>query len=326
MKKNTALTITTLFITLLTISSVKAQDRMPLVIAPARQTIAIDAGTTANMQIKFFNESISPISGNIKAIDFVVNDDDGSPTLLEDQDNDWVVLPYDKATIASGDVLRVNFKINVPKDTAPGGRYVAIVFEQIGQLPEATSLNEQASVVSPRIVGLVNIRINGPVTESAFVNNFQVPVFLQSGPIPVSFEILNKGGYHITPKGQIELKNSFGKVIDQTILESKNIFPNARRAYEEKIGPMWMFGKYSVDLTANYGDTGKVLLNTSNIWIIPVYPIMAIVLLIAIITLIVTIVYKRLKATQVKLEKKLEDEISEVEGLKNKFKDSLPKK
>ena len=78
-------------------------------VAPARQAIAIDAGDSQNLQIKFFNESITPLSGNLKAVDFIVTANDGSPILLEDQTNDWVKLPYDRATIASGDVLRVNF-------------------------------------------------------------------------------------------------------------------------------------------------------------------------------------------------------------------------
>ena len=326
MKKITALTITTLLLTVFFVSTSKAQTRIPLVVAPARQTVAMDAGSTENMQIKFFNESISPISGNIKAVDFIVDSDDGSPTLLEDQNDPWVKLPYEKATIASGDVLKVNFKITIPKDTLPGGRYVAIIFEQVGQISETGKTNEQVSAIAPRIVGLVNIRINGPVTESAFVNNFKIPVFLQFGPVPVTFEILNKGGYHITPRGQVVLKNWFGKTVATTILETKNIFPDAKRLYEEELGETWMFGKYDVDLTTSYGDTGKVLLTSSSLWIIPVLPLMAIILGIAIITLIIALIYKQFKSKQVKLEEKLEEEISEVEKLKDKFKDSLPKK
>lgn len=326
MNKKLALITITLLLTIFSVLEVKAQDRLPLVVAPARQTIAVDAGTTTDMQIKFFNESISPMSGNIKAVNFVVNNDDGSPTLLEDEVIDWVKLPYDKATIASGDVLRVNFKVTIPEDTAPGGRYFAVIFEQVGQLPDPTSANEQAMAVSPRIVGLVSIRINGPVTESAFINNYKVPVFLQFGPVPVSFEILNKGGYHITPVGQIELKNYFGNTVAQTVLEAKNIFPEARRVYEEELGAKWMFGKYTANLTTSYGETGKVLTDSSSLWIIPVYPIMAIVLLIAIITLVITLIYKQFKSKQVKLEEKLEEEITELESLKDKFKDTLPKK
>lgn len=306
------------------LGTARAQARIPLVVAPARQTVAIDAGKTENLQIKFFNESISPIVGNLKAVDFIVTGSDGAPILLEDQINNWVKLPYEKASIASGDVLRVNFKVTVPKGTEPGGRYVAIIFEQTGQLNQ-TSETESASAVSPRIVGLVSIRVNGPVVESAFVNVFKTPEFLEFGKIPVNFTITNKGGYHINPKGQITLTNWFGKEVERITLENKNIFPNAERLYETEIGQTWMFGRYNVGLTASYGDTGKTLIANSFVWVVPVTLIAIIIFSILIIILIAYLISTKLKAKQVVLEEKLEEEITELESIKNKFKDKLPK-
>ena len=301
-----------------------AQTRIPLVVAPARQTVAIDSGKTENLQIKFFNESTTPVAGNLKAVDFIVTGNDGSPILLEDQINDWVKLPYDKASIASGDVLRVNFKVNVPKDAQPGGRYVAIIFEQTGQISQS-SADESVSLISPRIVGLLSIRVNGPVIESSFVNVFKTPKFLEFGKIPVYFEILNKGGYHINPKGQVTLTNWLGKEIERVTLEDKNIFPDAKRIYETKLGQTWMFGKYKVGLTANYGDTGKTLLAESYIWVMPVTVIVTIIFFILILILLAYLITRKVKAKQEVLEEKLEKEISDLESLKNKFKDKLPK-
>jgi len=323
MKKITALLLLTTYYLLHT-TDVLAQARIPLVVAPARQTVAIDAGKTENLQIKFFNESISPIVGSLKAVDFIVTGSDGAPILLEDQPNNWVKLPYEKASIASGDVLRVNFKVTVPKGTEAGGRYVAIIFEQTGQLNQ-TSETESASAVSPRIVGLVSIRVNGPVFESAFVDVFKTPQFLEFGKIPVNFTITNKGGYHINPKGQVTLTNWFGREIERVTIENKNIFPNAERNYETEIGQTWMFGRYNVGLTASYGDTGKTLIANSFIWVVPVTLIVIIIFSILIIILIAYLISTKLKAKQVVLEEKLEEEISDLEAIKNKFKDKLPK-
>lgn len=306
-------------------SGISAQSRIPLVVAPARQTVAMDAGTTENLSIKFINESDVPLIGNLKAIDFIVTAKDGSPILLENQENDWIKLPYDKATIPAGDVLRVNFKITVPKDALPGGRYVAISFEQTGQLPDTTSGDEQASLVSSRIVGLVSIRINGAVYESAFVDIFKIPAFLEFGPVPIYFEILNKGGLHIAPFGQLTLTNWFNKEVDNITLESKNIFPNAKRIYEEKLGKPFMFGRYIASLTASYGEQGKTLTLSQFVWVVPITLILVITFGIVIISLITVLIINKFKAKQVKLEEKLEEEITELESLKNKFKDKLPK-
>lgn len=327
MKKQTALLTTLLTATVIFTFGTKvvsAQARIPLVVAPARQTVAIDAGKTESMQIKFFNESIAPISGNLKAVDFIVTGNDGSPILLENQINDWIKLPYTKAAIPSGDVLRVNFKVEVPKDAKPGGRYAAIIFEQTGQLTNSGD-DESVSLVTPRVVGLVSIRVNGPVTESAFINVFKTPKFLEFGKIPVYFEVTNKGGYHITPFGQITLTNWMGKEIEKKIVEEKNIFPDANRTYQESLGSMWMFGKYRVDLTLGYGESGKTLVNSSYVWVIPVTLITIIVFLILIISLVAYLISRKVKERQEQLEEKLEQEISEIEALKNKFKDKLPK-
>ncbi len=308
----------------LLIQEVSAQARIPLVVAPARQTVALDAGKSENLQIKFFNESTTAITGTLKAVNFIVKDKDGSPILLENEINDWIILPYNKASIPSGDVLKVNFKVKVPTDTEPGGRYAAIIFEQSGQLSQTTE-NETASAVSSRIVGLVSIRVNGPVTESAFVNLFKTPKFQEFGKIPVYFEILNKGGYHINPKGQVTLTNWFGKEVENVTIENVNIFPNAKRIYETKLGSTWMFGKYKVELVANYGETGKTLLAENFVWIIPVTMIAIVIFSILIVILAGYVISKKIKARQEVLEEKLEEEITELESLKNKFKDNLPK-
>lgn len=323
MKKLTALIIAFLGITYLGVSNIYAQARIPLVVAPARQTVALDAGKSESLQIKFFNESISPISGNLKVVDFIVTESNGAPVLLENQPNDWIKLPYDKAVIPSGDVLKVNFKVEVPKNATPGGRYAAIIFETVGQLQSGES--ESSSAVSSRIVGLVSIRVNGPVVESAFVNIFRLPKFLEFGKIPVYFEILNKGGYHINPKGQVTLTNWMGKEIEKVTIEDINIFPNAKRIYETKLGETWMFGKYKVNLVASYGDQGKTVLAENFVWVIPVTVIVIIIFSILIAILTAYLISKSFRAKQEVLEEKLEEEISELEALKNKFQDKLPK-
>lgn len=321
MKKITALLISAVILQL-SLSNVLAQARIPLVVAPARQTVAIDPGGQENLQIKFFNESNSPVSGSLKVVDFIVTDSDGSPVLLEDQVNDWIKLPYDRATITAGDVLKVNFKVQIPKDAVPGGRYAAIIFEQSGGI----SQGESASAVSSRIVGLLSIKVNGPVTESAFVNILKLPKFLEFGKIPVYFEILNKGGYHISPTGQVTLTNWMGKEIEKTTIDSKNIFPNTKRSYDLKLGETWMFGKYKVNLVASYGDQGKTISAESFVWVVPVTVIIIIVFAILIAILTAYVVSKTHKTKQDNLEEKLEEEIKELENLKGKFQDKLPRR
>ena len=50
--------------------SVYAQDRVPLVVAPARMQLNVNPGENYNLSVKFINEAQQPVSGIIKVVDF----------------------------------------------------------------------------------------------------------------------------------------------------------------------------------------------------------------------------------------------------------------
>ena len=306
-------------------------------VAPARQQTALDAGGKESLIIKFFNESNVPISGIIKAVDFIVQGNDGKPILLENFNvpvtsrysaSTWIKLPYERATIPPGTVLKVQFDVSVPKDALPGGRYVAIYFEQTGYDlgTTITTLQQGESSVSPRIVGLLNIKVNGPISEKSSVLKFTAPLFSEFGPITTTTEIYNSGNYHITPEGKISLFDFLGRKINEVSLEKKNIFPESSRIFETAIGSKLLFGKFKLTLLASYGEANQVLSAATYIWVFPVRLILAIVLGISIIVLLIVTIWKLLKGRQKKLETVLEKEISEIEELKEKYRDVVSKK
>lgn len=340
LKKLKILTISTIFLVpallFLAKNYVKAQTSLPLMVAPARQTLSINPGETETTVVKFFNQGTSPISGNIKAVDFIVEDAEGSPILLEEPATpvitgttqissrfsaaSWIELPYDRASIAPESVLEIQFKIKAPEDARPGGRYVALIFEPTGTLPSPGGAEQEGAVsIAPRIVGLVFIRVNGPITESSIVKRFVVPKFVEYGPISVITELLNRGDYHIRPKGSVTLYNWFGRKVDSQTLDEQNIFPDASRVFESKLGRKLMVGKFKVDFTAAYGETGQVLTAQSFVWVFPWRLALIITLTIAILVLAVILGWKQLKKRQAKLEEKLEEEIEAVEEVKEKL-------
>jgi uncharacterized membrane protein len=339
MKKSALIIILTTFLTVilylqLITSKANAQEKLPLVVAPARQQVNIDPGNTISLVTKFFNEGVSPLAGNVKVVDFIVTDSEGSPKFLYNQNlsnrfsgASWVKLSSDKIAISPGGVAKVQYSISVPKDAAPGGHYVAIYFEPVGLLGQETNQEAQnALAVIPRIASLVYIRVNGPISEMALVKKFLTPGFIQYGPVEIEAEIANRGDYHITPKGQVVLKDIFGNVISQKSLEEVNIFPDASRVYNLSLGPKLLIGKFRVELAASYGEAGMGLSAVSTLWAFPIVYLLAIVLAVMIIVLLVMFIWKKIKEKQSKLEEKLKEEISEIEILKQKYQDTISEK
>lgn len=322
-------------LTLCVVSVVRAQiPRSQIAVAPSRQELVIDPGEVKAINVKFINQEDTPISGLLKAVDFIVEDKEGTPTFLEETITitgttlisprfsaaSWVSLPYDRITIAGKDQVTVNAKITAPPDARPGGRYLAIYFEPGGTLPEKIGVpREAASPVAMKIAGLVYIRVSGPITEDAYVVRFAAPRFSEYGPIPITTEILNRGDYHIRPLGTITLTNMLGREVDKVELKEANIFPDVSRIFENEVGQRWMWGKYKAQLAATFGEQGKALTATVFFWVFPWKLASAIILAIIILVLLLTTFYRRIKHRQEELELKLAEEEKEIAELKEKL-------
>lgn len=312
----------------LNVPSTRAQTIVPLSVAPARQQLNIDPGTNQTTVIKFLNQSDAPISGNIKAVDFIVKDKKGTPIFLENEElstrfsaASWINLPYNRATIGPKDILRVQLGISAPQDANPGGRYVAVYFEPTGSLPQASTSSQEAALsISSKIAGLVYIRVNGPITEAANITRFEFPSFVEYGPVKVLSEIINNGDYHITPRYQLVLYDWLGRKVDEVIESDLNIFPDTARVIESEIGQRTMLGKYRLELIAAYGEQGRILTASGSFWAFPVKVAIAIGLGGIIAILIAIYIWRKLKERQEALEQKLQQEISDLENLKKQMK------
>ncbi|MDD4762045.1 MAG: hypothetical protein PHZ25_03435 [Candidatus Pacebacteria bacterium] len=313
-----------------------AQSTIPLVVAPARQTLEADPGKIINFAVRFYNTGTEPVSGSFKVADFIVDDNEGNPSFLEGPTTlsnryaaaDWVSLNAEKGTIPGTGMVIVSGKIQIPNNANPGGKYFAVFFEPETSLPSSTSTNteakkEEVSSVAIRIAGLVYLKVNGPISEGASITKFSAPGFLEYGPITITTEIKNAGDYHITPKGQITIKNMFGKVVAGQDLEKTNVFPGSSRIFTNKLGTKWMIGKFTANLNASYGESGKTLVATVPFWVFPWKVATVIVLGIAIIIIIIMLIIKKVGKKQKKLEKELSEEKSELEKLKEAYKDKI---
>ena len=209
--------------------------------------------------------------------------------------------------------------ISVPADAHAGGRYVAVFFQQGNTLAKQTSDNEAGSGTNLRIASLIYIKVKGPITEKALISRFFVPSFFEYGPVNITTDILNRGDYHIAPRVSLSLTNMFGGLVDQKLFKIQNIFPDTSRNYISELGAKWMIGKYKVDLTGSYGDTGQALTAVSYVWVFPWKVALVIILTIIIMIFIANKLYKNIVVKETTLEEELKEEHEEIEKLKQQL-------
>lgn len=315
-----------LHVTRYTLHVTEAQSILPLQVSPARQEIQLDKGEKGAFNVKLFNLTDSPMSGIVKVADFVVTDKDGSPRIIDDigqssprfSASQWVTIPYDRVTIAKNDVLLIQARIKVPQDARPGGRYIAVYFEptqSLGQ-PIGQADKEVAMGISPRIASLAFIKVKGPTNENALASQFFAPSFQEYGPIGVASEILNRGDYHIRPRGVITMTNMFDGLVDQSKLDEVNIFPDASREYKNTLGKKWMFGRYKINLVASYGETGKAITSSMYVYVLPWKLILILIIALMLLILITKHLYQNIISKQHDLTNRIEKESDEIERLK----------
>ncbi len=308
---------------------VQAQNMVDMTVSPPKQDLNVTPGEETKIQIKFYNKTDSPISGNIRKADFLVLDKSGTPTLYDASATNnrfaassWLTPSENKVTIAANDQYISTVTIKVPKDAYPCGHYTSIYFE-----PNPPTLGGQAirvdtnSAVAFRLASLINLNVAGKCTESAFVSKFTTPKFLEYGPIDANIDVLNRSDYHITPQAMLTVKDIFNKQIDQVKLPLINIFPEAIRSYHGQIGQKWMVGPYTVTFEASYGKTGRPpLLVSSTVWVFPWRIALLIILTIVVIYVIGKALMNRMGEKTEVLEKEIREEKEELEKLREALK------
>jgi len=339
--KKTALIIAT-FLTILSgifaVGRVRAQNQtvLPLTVVPPKQEVLINPGEHFSTSVKFLNQGDSPVTGSLTVLDFVVQDDVGTPLFLDNPQvvgtteipaqysaAKWIKVPQNEIGIVAKGNVEIPITIDVPENAAPGGRYAAVLFQPTGSLTLGNPTSAQETPIAIRVASLIYIRVAGPIVESATVTKFEGPTFLEYGPVALTAKILNQGNYHITPQGTITMKDVFGRVVAKVELDTKNIFPGTERLYSTEVGRKIMIGKFTAALNATYGESGNLLTSSLTLWIFPWKVALAVLLAFIIIFLSGTAWYKRFKKKEEKLVEELKEEKTELERLKEELKDKI---
>ena len=319
------LLITTSYVLIAT-KPIQAQVSTGLSAIPPRvENVEVEADGVYTKELKVRNESSETKTVDVYFRDFVVNDNKGTPTFLDEIDNQnnrwaassWLQVSQSSLSIKPGETKSLRLTVTPPKNALPGGHYAGVFYRPnlLG------TLKTTGSTINMDVGSLVYITIPGDITQKASVQSFTAPKFSEFGPIDFKATVKNSSDIHIQPKGTITVNNWFNREIDKLQLVETNIFPYTTRDFENTLNKKWMFGRYRAYFGAEYGTAGGLIEATLFFWVIPWRLILLIIAALAIIvTLIIITKNKPKKATSTKSEvAQLEKELEE---LKKKYKDN----
>lgn len=178
-----------------------------------------------------------------------------------------------KFTLKHGERMILPIEISIPEDAEPGGLYGSVLIRSEPPEPELKKERQRAASgikTISRLGTLFFIKVKGDIVENGFLKDFRTGKnFYEKGP--VSFELLfeNNGSTHLIPYGLIEIKNFFGKKIDEIELEPWFAMPDSLRAREAKWERGLLFGRYTATAKINRGYQDIIDQKSINFWVIP---------------------------------------------------------
>lgn len=185
----------------------------------------------------------------------------------------WMQIQPGPFTIEPFSSIEIPFEIKVPKEAEPGGHYAAIL---VGT-KSSGNIKGSGIGISSMISSLVLVTIAGDVVEEGKIREFSTDKTYYNEP-NVNFKLRfeNTGNVHLQPKGNITIKDMFGK--EQKVIDINkdtaygNVLPGSTKTWDfnwqgEK-GILKM-GKYSAVINLYYGEqTAEVDTRTFYFWYI----------------------------------------------------------
>lgn len=270
-----------------------------ITIIPPLVDSLLNPGDKREGTLKLVNNSSTELTFSASVKDFIVDDTLGTPTILPDgvlsnkySAASWIAVTPDTFTLAPGKTQILNYYIQIPGDARPGGHYAAIVYAP----QELLGVKGTGAGVETHLGTLFYAAVDGDIVENASVKEFKADSsFKEYGPVELTTMIVNYSDSHIRPKGTVDIKNLFGQVIYSQPLEEHNIFPEAVREFKNKVGKKLMFGRYTAELRATYGQNNNLTLFAVTNFIVFPWKITAVIILAITVAVLLFIFLKKKK-------------------------------
>lgn len=318
MKRQLLLPFLTLSSYFLTPSPSALAQTSTITAIPPRLEISAKPGDVITKELKVVNGSNSLQYYTIVVDDFIVSDKVGTPIPVTTTTSgrwslkNWLKTP-DIVPVDAKSTQTVKLTLNIPANAYPGGHYAMVTYQLSNTKPG--DLKTTGSGISQRTGTLLYVTIAGDLKENAQIVLFSTPKFNEFGPIKFDGNVSNSSDTHISPKGEIIIKNFLGQTVTQIPVDTGNIFPDTSRDFSANWATRWGYGRYSATLNLVFGTAGTILTSTIFFWLFPIRLVIYILTVIISVLLIFILLGKKNKHHQEQLEAEVKELKKEIEAL-----------
>jgi len=242
--------------------------------SPIKFDLNLDPGQVSNHQVVIDNKGNEPLTYYVTLADIETINENGDAVFSESALNNkyalasWIRATKTQVTIDPKSSEAFSFSIAVPKDAEPGGHFGAVFITTTP--PE--KINGTGSKIISRTGPVVLVRVSGEVDESLTIESLKTDsTTYENGPVSLEARLRNSGSVHLTPAGDIVVRNMFGNEVSRQSFNTSalSVLPNSVRKFVGKFDPEFGFGKYTVELIASYGLKNDIVTASTSFWIIP---------------------------------------------------------
>ncbi len=267
--------------------TVKAETR-EINISPFLQELEVAKGSSLQSSITITNTSEQELTVSIATKDFLAGDR-GEPLFVPDAEFNeltfslasWITIDGGSTVILgpkqSKDIV---YHINPPANAEQGTHYGAVMFSY-------DSDRQLAGVGITQSVGtIVLVRYGEARSQGMMSFSVDHRVEFFNNKFRFTNVFTNTGNVHVKPKGEIQFKNIFGKVVGSSFInrDGDNVLPQSDRTFLADWNPgNFSFGPYRANVLVTYGKEKLELRSEEIIW---VFPVQVLVLLFFVVTII----------------------------------------
>jgi len=244
-----------------------------LTLSPPVTDLILEPGESYEAEVKLINNLETEYTVYTYVRDFYYTDDETLQFVADEELDDpyfqtismqeWVTID-ESFVLEPLEILTVPYKIQVPDEVPPGGRYGAILF---GEMADDTRVEGTGVGLGGTIGHLVLVQLPGESTGESYISDGLVTgeykkdlaefdkhwLFWKGGvfnnsPVDFEFEFHNGDITHIVPSGYVLVDNMWGIEVASVGLEERRIFPGTSRTIHAETEKKFWIGPYKAKL------------------------------------------------------------------------------